>query len=50
MKFLGKSHNLWHRMALNLEQMAFDVNTNVKASNPAACYDFEPEQAPKNVS
>lgn len=32
MKYIGKSHNLWHRMALGLEQMAFD-NTLAKVSN-----------------
>lgn len=50
MKYLGKSHNLWHRMTLNLEQMAFDPSTVLKPSNPATCYDFEPDQTPKNVS
>lgn len=50
MKYLGKSHNLWHRMALNLEQMAFDPNTKPATNNPAACYEFEPDQTPKNVS
>lgn len=47
MKNLGKSHNLWHRMALNLEQMAFDPATTLKPVNP---YDFEPDQTPKNVN
>ncbi|XP_034936834.1 transformation/transcription domain-associated protein [Chelonus insularis] len=27
-KYLGKSHNLWHRMTLNLEKMAFDGENN----------------------
>lgn len=31
MKYLGKSHNLWHHMALGLEQMAFDPNTLPRA-------------------
>lgn len=48
MKYLGKSHNLWHRMTLGLEQMAFDLNFSVKPTNPAACYDFEPDQNPKS--
>lgn len=26
MKYLGKSHNLWYRMSLMLEQSAFDTN------------------------
>lgn len=47
MKYIGKSHNLWHRMALGLEQMAFDPNFQNK-SNPASCYDFEPDQCSKN--
>lgn len=53
MKYLGKSHNLWHRMALNMEQLAFDPNTVLSrpqaaaSANPGSCYDFEPEQAPK---
>lgn len=49
MKYMGKSHNLWHRMALGLEQMCFDPNAAVKSPNPAACYEFEPDQVPKNV-
>lgn len=49
MKYLGKSHNLWHRLALGLEQMAFDPNSISKASNAASCYDFETDQS-KNVS
>lgn len=48
MKYLGKSHNLWHRMALNMEQLAFDPNTVLsRPSNPGSCYDFEPEPTPK---
>ncbi|KAF5284945.1 hypothetical protein FQA39_LY16900 [Lamprigera yunnana] len=47
MKYIGKSHNLWHRMALGLEQMVFDPNVSIKG-NPAACYDFEPDQTPKS--
>ncbi|XP_049825027.1 transcription-associated protein 1 isoform X2 [Aethina tumida] len=45
MKYIGKSHNLWHRMALGLEQMAYDNGSNVKPSNPASCYDFESDQS-----
>nr|CAH7738958.1 unnamed protein product [Callosobruchus chinensis] len=40
MKYLGKSHNLWHRMALGLEQISFEP-----ASKAASCYEFEGEQA-----
>lgn len=48
MKYMGKSHNLWHRMVLGLEQMAFDPK---QQPTPAAtCYDFEPDQTPKSVS
>ncbi|XP_044261128.1 transcription-associated protein 1 [Tribolium madens] len=43
MKYLGKSHNLWHRMALGLEQMAFDP-ASTKATN-TSCYDFETDQS-----
>ena len=32
LKYLGKSHNLWHRVALQLEQIAFDGNGS--HSNP----------------
>lgn len=46
MKYIGKSHNLWHRMALAMEQQAFDAPG--KAPNPASCYEFEGEQ-PKQV-
>ncbi|CAH1110190.1 unnamed protein product [Psylliodes chrysocephalus] len=43
MTYLGKSHNLWHRMALGLEQMAFDPSSLTKTTNPASCYEFEGE-------
>ncbi len=32
LKYLGKSHNLWHRSALLLEQLAFDPNGGVHAN------------------
>lgn len=48
MKYMGRSHNLWHRMVLGLEQMAFDPKQ--PASSAGACYDFEPDQTPKSVS
>ncbi|KAI4454767.1 ataxia telangiectasia mutated atm -related [Holotrichia oblita] len=47
MKYIGKSHNLWHRMALGLEQMSTDPTASLK-TNPTTCYDFEPDQNPKN--
>lgn len=40
MKYVGKSHNLWHRMALSLEKQAFDAK---KQKDQQDCYDFEPE-------
>ncbi|XP_067013941.2 transformation/transcription domain-associated protein [Anabrus simplex] len=44
MKYLGKAHNLWHRMTLILEQLAVDPATTgpVKKTGLADCYDFEP--------
>ncbi|CAG9853589.1 unnamed protein product [Phyllotreta striolata] len=35
MTYLGKSHNLWHRMALGLEQMAFEPNALTKTTSSA---------------
>ena len=47
MKYLGRSHNLWHRMTLSLEHMAFDnSNTHLKAKRESDCYDFEPDNSP----
>ncbi|XP_023247442.1 transformation/transcription domain-associated protein [Copidosoma floridanum] len=53
MKYLGKSHNLWHRMTLSLEQQAFDSgaigNNGYSGSKPKRdidCYDFEPDTNP----
>ncbi|XP_057664226.1 transcription-associated protein 1 [Diorhabda carinulata] len=43
MTYLGKSHNLWHRMTLGLEQIAFNPSTVPKPSNPTTCYEFEGE-------
>ncbi|XP_050299225.1 transcription-associated protein 1 isoform X2 [Anthonomus grandis grandis] len=42
MKYIGKNHNLWHRMALTMEQQAFSAAA--KNANPASCYEFEGEQ------
>ncbi|CAK1549719.1 unnamed protein product [Leptosia nina] len=43
MKYLGKTHNLWHRMTLNMEQMAID-NASGKTSREALeIYDYEVE-------
>ena len=47
MKYLGKSHNLWHRMALSLEEMAFNNGNNqLKTNRESDCYDFEPDNSP----
>lgn len=50
MKYIGKSHNLWHRMALGLEQMVFDPTLAKPKRELMDCYDFEPDQTSKNVS
>ncbi|XP_065334181.1 transformation/transcription domain-associated protein isoform X2 [Cloeon dipterum] len=44
MTYLAKTHNLWHRMALNLERLAFDPVYAAKMieEKPGDCYDFEP--------
>ena len=42
MKYLGKSHNLWHRMTLNLEQMAISSNQLKTKREASDCYEFEP--------
>ncbi|XP_030767739.1 transcription-associated protein 1 [Sitophilus oryzae] len=39
MKYLGKGHNLWHRMTLAMEQQAFDPTG--KFSTPGNCYEFD---------
>lgn len=41
MKYLGKSHNLWHRMTLNLEQLASE-QSSADALRGRDHYDFEP--------
>lgn len=47
MKYLGKSHNLWHRMTLNLEQLAAEQNTvEATRARNVECYDFEPISSP----
>ncbi|XP_060810438.1 transcription-associated protein 1 isoform X2 [Amyelois transitella] len=43
MKYLGKTHNLWHRMTLNLEQMAYDQTNNRALREPQEIYDYEIE-------
>ncbi|XP_011505966.1 PREDICTED: transformation/transcription domain-associated protein [Ceratosolen solmsi marchali] len=47
MKYLGRSHNLWHRMTLSLEQMAFENGSSqIKTKRESDCYDFEPDNSP----
>lgn len=48
MKYIGKSHNLWHRMALGLEQMVFDPSTLPKPTNSGSS-EFDADQS-KTVS
>ena len=44
MKYLGKTHNIWHRMTLSLEQMILQGGNNQKKiKQEFDCYDFEPE-------
>lgn len=50
MKYLGKSHNLWHRMTLNLEQLAFEHGNNSQLKSKrdiSDCYEFEPVVSPQ---
>ncbi|GBP38089.1 hypothetical protein EVAR_95217_1 [Eumeta japonica] len=44
MKYLGKTHNLWHRMTLNLEQMAIEqASTNRNQREMIEIYDYDNE-------
>ncbi|CAH2988559.1 unnamed protein product [Chilo suppressalis] len=43
MKYLGKTHNLWHRMTLNLEQMAIDQASGRAQREPLEIYDYDIE-------
>lgn len=47
MLYIGKSHNLWHRVTLSLEKMMIDNNFEVIKQD---CYEFEPEISPQRVS
>nr|CAD7586473.1 unnamed protein product [Timema genevievae] len=52
MKYLGKSHNLWHRITLSLEHLAFENGNNgqLKTKRDVSdCYDFEPTMSPQQV-
>ncbi|XP_025424212.1 transformation/transcription domain-associated protein [Sipha flava] len=44
MLYIGKSHNLWHRVTLSLEKMMIDNNFEVSKQD---CYEFEPEISPQ---
>lgn len=49
LKYLGKSHNLWHRTTLSLEQMALennDIDDQTKNKREPDCYEFEPDISP----
>ena len=49
MQYLGKTHNVWHRAALVLEQMAVDNGVTsqfLKAKPPVSEYEFEPVNSP----
>lgn len=51
MTYLGKSHNLWHRVTLTLEKMTIDSNFFRDKQFPSNdCYDFEPETIPQQVT
>lgn len=41
LKYLGKSHNVWHRITLLLEQMAFESDTNSAAKSRLEWFDDE---------
>ncbi|KAL7293008.1 hypothetical protein TKK_0013455 [Trichogramma kaykai] len=43
MKYLGRSHNLWHRMALSLEDMALESEISGAKPRTDDCYEFEPD-------
>ena len=52
MRYLGKSHNLWYRMSLSLEQLAMDSGSlqMIRPKKEAAdLYDFEPSANSKEV-
>lgn len=49
MKYLGKTHNLWHRMTLNLEQMAIDQASG-RVPKEIDIYDYDVETTTSTVS
>lgn len=50
MKYLGKTHNLWHRMTLNLEQMAIDQASGRAQREQPEIYDYDVESTTPTVS
>ena len=59
-QYLGKTHNLWHRASLQLEQMAFDNGLSQQLMRPkpggggglgpGSEYDFEPTNTAQLVN
>lgn len=50
MKYLGKTHNLWHRMTLNLEQMAIDQASGRANREALDIFDYDVESTTPTVS
>lgn len=53
MKYIGKSHNLWHRMTLTLEKLILESNTNVITKlkrDMGDCYDFDQNNSNHQVT
>ena len=56
LKYLGKSHNLWHRAALLLEQQAFDpsprdvIKTKKQQDSQNDAFEFEPQPGPSSAT
>ncbi|KAL5007444.1 hypothetical protein ScPMuIL_016250 [Solemya velum] len=42
LKYLGRTHNLWHRTSLILEQIAFEANPTTQSRGQKSEYEFEP--------
>lgn len=50
MKYLGKTHNIWHRMTLNLEEMSVDDNIKHKIKEEKLdCYEFQADDTLQTV-
>lgn len=49
LKYLGKSHNLWHKVTLMLEKIGFEngAGAQLKTGRAADCYEFEPVVTPQ---